>query len=180
MKKFTYYICLMLYYSIARYLPSSSVPYGLGARVIRSFLCKRIFRSSGKDLNIENGVFFASGKDIQIGNNSGLGLNARVTGPLTIGNDVMMGPDVMIFTQNHETKRLDIPMRLQTAPKKGVIIEDDVWIGARVIILPGVTIKKGSIVGAGAIVTKDVPKYAVVAGNPAKIIKYRYDSKQVE
>jgi len=65
-----------------------------------------------------------------------------VNGPLKIGNDVMIGPDVMIFTQNHRHDRLDIPMRLQTDPKRPVVIEDDVWIGARVIILPGVTIHK--------------------------------------
>jgi len=163
----------MLYYSIGRHLPGSDMPYSLGSKKIRRFLCKRIFKSMGKNVNIEHGAFFGSGRDIEIGDNSGLGLNCRVTGPLKIGNDVMIGPDVMIFTQNHETSRLDIPMRLQTAPKKPVTIEDDVWIAARVIILPGVTIHKGAIVGAGAIVTKDVPEYAVVGGNPARIIKYR-------
>lgn len=73
-----------------------------------------------------------------------------------------MGPDVMIFTQNHKNDRLDIPMMLQTDPKRPVVIGDDVWIAARAIILPGVTIGKGSIIGAGAVVTKDVPEYAVV------------------
>lgn len=178
MKKLSYYICLFLYYLFARHLPGSDLPYSFGSKQIRRFLCKRIFKSAGKNINIEHGVFFASGRDIEIGDNSGLGLNARVTGPLKIGNDVMMGPDVMIFTQNHETSRLDIPMRLQTAPKKGVVIEDDVWIAARVIILPGVTIHKGAIIGAGAIVTKDVPEYAVVGGNPARVIKYRNSQTQ--
>lgn len=111
---------------------------------------------------------------IVIGNNSGLGINCKVRGPLTIGDDVMMGPDVMIFVSNHQTSRTDIPMRGQgSTSRKRVIIEDDVWIGARVIILPGVKIGKGSIIGAGAVVTKDVPQYSVVAGNPAKIIKSR-------
>ena len=85
----------------------------------------------------------------------------------------MMGPDVMIFTQNHKNDRLDIPMMLQTDPKRPVVIGDDVWIAARAIILPGVTIGKGSIIGAGAVVTKDVPEYAVVGGNPARVIRYR-------
>lgn len=173
MKKIIYYICLTLYYFIARHLPSSDAPYSLGAKHIRRFLCGRIFKKAGKNINIEHGAFFASGREIEIDENSGLGLNSRVTGPIYIGRDVMMGPDVMIFTQNHETSRLDIPMNLQTAPKKAVRIEDDVWIAARVIILPGITIHKGAIVGAGAVVTRDVPEYAVVGGNPAKIIKYR-------
>ncbi|HHV59802.1 MAG TPA: acyltransferase [Clostridiaceae bacterium] len=176
MKKIIYYICLFLYYFIARHLPGSDLPYSFGSKQIRGFLCRRIFRKAGRNINIEHGVFFASGMDIEIGDNSGLGLNARVTGPLKIGNDVMMGPDVMIFTQNHKNDRLDIPMRLQTAPKEGVVIEDDVWIAARVIILPGITIHKGAIVGAGAVVTKDVPPYAVVGGNPARVIKYRNET----
>lgn len=86
----------------------------------------------------------------------------------------MMGPDVIIYTSNHETSRWDIPMRGQGAtPKEKVTIGDDVWIGARVIILPGVTIGKGVILAAGAVVTKDIPDYAVVGGIPGKIIKFR-------
>jgi len=166
-------VCLGLYYLIARHLPASDMPYSFGAKHIRGFLCRRIFRSAGKNINIEQGAYFGSGKDIAIGNNSGIGLNCRVYGPLKIGDDVMMGPDVMIFTQNHKTERLDIPMRLQTAPKEPVFIGDDVWIGARVIILPGKKVGKGVIIGAGTVVTKDIPDYAVVGGNPAKIIKYR-------
>ncbi len=173
MRKIGYYLCLLLYYFIARHLPGSDMPYSLGSKQIRRFLCRQIFKKSGKNINIEHGAFFASGRDIEIGDNSGLGLNCRVTGPLKIGNDVMMGPDVMIFTQNHRNDRLDIPMRLQTDPKKPVVIEDDVWIAARVTILPGVTVHKGSILGAGAVVTKDVPEYAIAGGNPARVIRYR-------
>lgn len=86
----------------------------------------------------------------------------------------MIGPYCFIYTSNHCTKRTDIPMfRQGDSVPRPVIISDDVWIGARVTILPGVHIGKGAIIGAGAVVTKDVPEYAVVGGNPAKIIKYR-------
>ncbi|WP_462354514.1 DapH/DapD/GlmU-related protein [Alistipes timonensis] len=86
----------------------------------------------------------------------------------------MMGPDVLVFTSNHESGRTDIPMRLQgNGATKQVTICSDVWVGARVIILPGVTIGKGAIIGAGAVVAKDVPDYAIVGGVPAKIIGYR-------
>jgi len=180
MKKISYYICLILYYFIARHLPGSDMPYSLGAKRIRRFLCKRIFKKAGKNINIEHGAFFVSGRDIEIGDNSGLGLNCRITGPLKIGSYVMMGPDVMIFTQNHRNDRLDIPMMLQTDPKKPVVIGDDVWIAARAIILPGVTIGKGAIIGAGAVVTKDVPEYAVVGGNPARVIRYRNQERKNE
>ena len=61
----------------------------------------------------------------------------------------------------------------------GVFIEDDVWVGTRAVILHGVTIGRGSIVGAGSVVTKSVPPYAVVAGNPARIIKYRWGVEEV-
>ena len=166
-------LCLFLYYGLARHLPGSGLPWSLGAGRLRALLCRGIFRTCGRHVNIEHGAWFGSGRDVELGDHSGLGLNCRVNGPLVIGRDVMMAPDVMIFTQNHETARTDIPMRLQTAPKKPVRIGDDVWVGARVIILPGVTVGNGTIVAAGAIVTKDVPPYAVVGGNPARLIRER-------
>ena len=178
MKKILYFIGFIGYYLFARHLPGSSMPYSLGSKYIRRFFCGMIFKRMGKNVNIENGAFFSSGREIEIGDNSGLGLDCRVTGPLKIGNNVMIGPDVMIFTQNHGTERLDIPMRMQTGAKKPVSIGDDVWIAARVIILPGITIGNGAILAAGAVVTKDVPEYAVVGGNPAKIIKFRNGVKE--
>lgn len=180
LKRIKYYICLTLYYGFARHLPGSGLPWSFGAGTLRRIICRGIFKKCGKNVNIEHGAYFASGRDIEIGDNSGLGLNCRITGPLKIGRDVMMAPNVMIFTQNHETCRTDIPMRLQTAPKKPVIIGDDVWIGASVIILPGVKVGSGSILAAGAIVTKDVPDYAIVGGNPARIIKMRIEQTKGE
>jgi maltose O-acetyltransferase len=125
-----------------------------------------------------DGAYFGSGRLIEIGDNSGIGVDCRVPHNIRIGNDVMMGPDVLIFRRNHSFDDVDIPMRLQgykdTLP---VVIEDDVWLGARVIILPGIRIGKGAIIGAGAVVTKDVPPYAVCAGNPATVKRFRNDSK---
>lgn len=92
----------------------------------------------------------------------------------------MMGPDVLIISrhQNHRFDDLSRPMRLQGyAESAPVVIEDDVWLGARVIVLPGIRIGRGAVVGAGAIVTKDVPPYAVCVGNPARIVRYRNDPK---
>lgn len=181
MNKFLFAPAYGLYYLFARHLPCSDLPYSLGAKHLRRGLCKAMLKKMGKNVNIEHGAFFASGKDIEIGNNSGLGLNCRVAGPLKIGNDVMMGPNVMIFTQNHETENVQKPMRLQTAPKKGVTIGNDVWIGANVIILPGVNVGDGAILAAGAVVTKDVEPYSVVGGNPAKEIKKRpFDAEAVK
>jgi maltose O-acetyltransferase len=86
----------------------------------------------------------------------------------------MMGPEVVILTMNHRFDRLDVPIRCQgNSLAKPVVIEDDVWIGRRVVILPGVTIHRGAVIGAGAVVTKDVPEYAVAGGNPTHVLKYR-------
>lgn len=163
----------VIYYFFARHLPCSTVPYSFGSKRVRRFCAKLMFEKCGKNVNIEHGAFLASGKGIEIGDNSGIGINCRIAGPLYIGRDVMMAPGVNIVTQNHEISDTNIPMRLQTAEKKQVTICDDVWIGVNALILPGITIEKGSVVAGGAVVTKDVPAYTIVGGNPAKIIGYR-------
>lgn len=85
-----------------------------------------------------------------------------------------MGPEVYIYTQNHHFDRTDISMDQQGfAEEKPVIIEDDVWIGSRVTILPGVRIGTGSIIGASAVVSKDIPPYSTAVGNPAQVVKSR-------
>lgn len=167
-------LALLVYYFIARHLPASDSPYNLGSKMIRRKLCQVIFKSAGKKINVEHGAFFGSGNEIIIGNYSGIGINARVTGPVTIGDNVMMGPEVHIYTSNHAFNRTDIPMIQQGNQKnRPVKIMNDVWIGARSLILPGVTIGEGSIIAAGSVVTKDVPSYCIVGGNPAKVIKKR-------
>lgn len=174
MEKMLRFLCLGIYYLFAQYLPRTSSRLSFGSGVIRRAVCRHIFGSMGKQVNIERGAYFGTGEQISIGDYSGLGANCTVTGPVTIGCDVMMGPDVIVMTENHVTTDVTRPMRGQGAlPPKPVIIEDDVWIGSRVIILPGVTIHRGAIVGAGAVVTKEVPAYAVVGGNPARVLKYR-------
>lgn len=85
-----------------------------------------------------------------------------------------MGPDVVIMATSHNFDTVDIPINLQgDKPEKEVIIADDVWIGTRAIILPGVKIGKHSIIGAGAVVTKSFPENSIIGGNPAKLIRYR-------
>ena len=130
------------------------------------------FDLAAGNVNIEKGAQFST--EVSLGDNSGIGVNATISSHVTIGNDVMMGPDCMIFTANHSMQRRDIPMRLQGHEKpRPVTIGNDVWIGGRVIILPGVHIGDGAVIGAGSVVTKDVPPFAIVGGNPAKVIKER-------
>lgn len=110
---------------------------------------------------------------ISIGSGSGLGVNCLVHGPLEIGNKVMMGPDVVILTHTHNIDRTDIPMGDRGLRVAKVTIGNDVWIGMRTIIIRRVKIGNGAVIGTGAVLTKDVPDYAIVGGVPAKIIKYR-------
>jgi maltose O-acetyltransferase len=169
-------ILLAAYYGFARHLPASSARWAWWARPIRRIICCRIFKYAGKNINVQKGAYFGNGSEIEIGNDSDIGVNCLACGPIKIGNDVMIAPDVIILTANHNFDRLDIPMRCQggTLPRM-VTIGDDVWIGTRALILPGIKIGKGAIIAAGAIVTKDVPEYAIVGGNPARVIKYRND-----
>ena len=163
----------IIYILFAKWLPPSYTPlFGGFAKWLRKICGKLILAKCGKKVNIEHGANFSS--KVSLGNNSGIGINASLGGKVTIGDNVMMGPHCIIYTRNHEFNRIDVPMCEQGfRPEQPVVIGNDVWIGGRVIILPGVNIGNGAILGAGAVVTKDVPQYAVVGGNPAKIIKYR-------
>ena len=123
-------------------------------------------------------LIFQLGGGIFIDSGSGLGVNCRVHGPLHIGKNVMMGPDVTILTHTHNIERTDIPMGQQGMRVSEVVIGNDVWIGMRVIIMPGVKVGDGVVIGAGAVVTKDVPDFAIVGGVPAKIIRYRNSNEK--
>ncbi len=170
MKKVIGYI---LYNLICKHLPTSYCRVGgEGWKKCRAFCGMLMLTSCGKNVNIEKGAVFSM--KCTIGNNSGIGRNALLTGETHIGNDVMMGPDCIVYVQNHEFSRTDIPMCQQgKSVCKPVWIGNDVWIGARVIILPGTKIGNGVIIGAGAVVTGSVPDYAVIGGVPAKVIKFR-------
>ena len=149
------------------------MPYSFGAKQIRAYICKRLFYKFGKNINIEPKVIFYNLKESTIGDNSGIGLGSYI-GTIQIGNNVMIGPEVVILSLDHEYQDLEVPIRYQGFRiDRPVIIEDDVWIGTRSIILPGVRIRQGAIIAAGSVVTKEVSNYSIVGGNPAKIIKMR-------
>ncbi|VVB84843.1 2,3,4,5-tetrahydropyridine-2,6-dicarboxylate N-acetyltransferase [uncultured archaeon] len=177
-------IALVVYYGFARYLPTQYLPFSIG-RKLRGFLCKFIFRKCGKNINIENGVFFGFGRDIEIGSDSGIGRNSYIAGiggggKVIIGDNVMIAAETIILTLKHKFDNELKSIRGFHEPTC-VTIEDYVWIGIRSIILPGVKIGKYSIIGAGAVVTKKIPSYVVAGGVPAKIIKKRQaiESKKI-
>lgn len=163
-------ICYRLYIYFGRHLPSS-VNSGFSKR-IRYLLAKGFLEQCGRNVNIEHGAQFDS--SLKIGSNSGIGINCVCGGLASVGENVMMGPECVMLPHFHAFDRLDIPMCEQGfQPAKPIRIGNDVWIGTRVIIMPGITIGDHSIIGAGAVVTKDVPEYAIVGGCPAKIIRMR-------
>jgi len=126
-----------------------------------------------------NSFFTAEGGRIIIGNNTIFNqnqhINASVSGIINIGCNCLIGPNVVMRTANHKFNNTEILIRLQGHSSGDIVIEDNVWIGANAVILGGIRIKTGSIIAAGAVVTHDVPSMVIVAGVPAKIIKYRLE-----
>jgi maltose O-acetyltransferase len=163
----------LLYNLLARNLPRSHVKYSLGSRAVRAAVLKKLFRKFGRNVNIEPKVIFFNMAKSEIGDNSGIGMNSYI-GTVKIGRDVMIGEDLTAISRNHQFSDTNVPMRLQGFQEdKPITIEDDVWIGSKVIILPGIVIGRGSVIGAGSVVTKNVPPYTVVAGNPARPVRKR-------
>ena len=109
--------------------------------------------------------------DVMIGDHTRVGLHNTIIGPVIIGNHVNLAQGITITALNHIFEDSDKRIDEQGVSTSAVIIEDDIWVGANAVILPGVTIGHHSVVAAGAVVTKDVPPHSLVAGVPAKIIK---------
>lgn len=136
---------------------------------------QRLHGHYGEGVILNRDCSFVAIEGIHIGNWVYIGPGARMSGSggLWIGNNIAIGPDVSILTSNHRTagvSHLPFGPELDLRPVK---IEDHVWIGAGVIILPGVTVHEGAIVGAGSVVTQDVERCAIVGGNPARVLKWR-------
>jgi len=147
---------------------------GGALNMVKHMMLQNIFKYIGPNVNIRPCIKFAMGCNISIGENSGIGDNCFLQdiGDIIIGEDVLMGPEVMIFTANHNMKKDEL-IRTQESLVEKVVIEDDVWIGARSIILPGVKLCKGAVIAAGAVVTRNVEPYTIVGGVPAKKIGVR-------
>ena len=164
----------ILYVGIGKHLPMSGARVSFGARPFRQFCAHLILDDCGKWVNIDKGVTFAT--DIKIGNGSGIGANCSIPTGVTIGENVMMGIDILMFTNEHRHDDINIPMGAQgRTPVEPIVIEDDVWIGSRSLIMKGIHIGHGAIIAAGSVVTKDVPPYEIWGGNPAHFLKSRLD-----
>jgi maltose O-acetyltransferase len=169
---------LILYYGFARHLPKSNRPvFGRFAKWLRAQCAKHLFAECiGDDINVEQGAYFGSGKNFHVLGNTDLGKDFICHGRIvTMHGQLMMAEDVLFQGGGHKFDNPDLPLHKQGhLPDTPLEIMEDVWIGARAIILPGCKrIGAHSIIGAGAVVTRDVPDYAIVGGNPAKIIRMR-------
>ena len=105
-------------------------------------------------------------------------VGARDSATITIGNGVRIAPHVVVFASNHSFADTDIPIFKQSVKTAPITIEDDVWIATQVTIVAGVRIGRGSVIGAGAVVTKDIPPWSVAVGVPARVIKTRKASSE--
>lgn len=168
---------LILYYGFARHLPKSNRPIlGKFAAWLRCVCAKYLFAECIGYANVEQGAYFGNGRNIHFLGNGCLGRNfvchCRV---VTVHGGLLMGEDVLFQGGGHRFDNPEIPISSQgVLPDTPLEIGEDVWIGTRAIILPGCKrIGAHSIIGAGSVVTHDVPDYAIVAGNPAKVIRMR-------
>jgi len=167
-------LALALYYGFACHLPTQPVPGWRFAYWLRRRLVENIFDQCGVDVIVKRSAYFGNGAGLRVGDRTQIGHNSRIDHDVSIGSDVVMGPDVVIMTIGHAFQDRQRPINQQGAlPRRPVKIGRDVWIGTRVVILPGVVIGEGAVVGASSVVTKSVPPFAVVAGNPARVIRWR-------
>ncbi|MBN2549568.1 MAG: acyltransferase [Anaerolineales bacterium] len=137
-------------------------------------------KSLGRGSRISHWVKIRGADSISIGENSHITnrciLDGR--GGLTIGDNVLVGYESIVITNTHNFENPDIPIRLQGSYRKPIVIGNDVWLGTRVIVLPGVTIGDGAVVAAGAVATQDIPSYTIAGGVPARVIGKREKKEQ--
>lgn len=116
--------------------------------------------------------------DVVMGKKVLIGAGSKITGPVTFGDNILLAQNVVMSGLNHNFEDISLPISQQGVSVKEIRVDDGVWIGAGALITAGVHIGKNSVVGAGSVVTKDVPAYSVVVGNPARIIKqYDFNTK---
>ena len=138
---------------------------------VREEIMRQLFRSVGKNVFIEPDFICEMGNNITIGDNVFMNFGCIIfdMGEVTIGNSVMFGPRVGIYTTNHA---FDPEERAKNiAVSKPVTIGDRVWVAADVKIVQGVTIGEGSVIGAGSVVTHDIPAGVIAAGNPCRVLR---------
>lgn len=148
---------------------------GAIALVKRYALLRAMAKSTGDNVSVFSDVYLLHPENMKIGNNVSIQpmVYIEAFGGVSIGNDVSIAEGASIFSVNHGYSDISIPIKDQEVVALPVVIEDNVWIGAKAIILGGVTLSSGTIVAAGAVVHDSTEKNATVAGVPAKTVKIR-------
>lgn len=160
-----------------------------GREVIRRFtidlLRKNAFGACGKNVRLGSDSSFAGIQNIYVGDDVSLGASTRIMttrAKVILGSHIMFAPNVTVVSGNHRIDLVGRYMSQVTDSEKlkendqDIVIGDDVWIGTNVVILSGVHIGCGSVIAAGSVVTRDVPEYSIVGGNPAKVLKKRFSN----
>ena len=140
---------------------------------IHAIFYTRGFKNIGKNVTFVFPLKIEGKNNVEIGDNTAIGTYVHIWGHggIKIGNDVLIASHCCLTSLGHDyTKK---PIRKGNIIAKMIVIEDDVWLGSNVCVLPGVRIGEGSVIGAGSVVTKDIPPYSIAVGNPAKVIKNR-------
>ena len=173
------WVAIMLYYTIY-------VVRGCTNRFL-SFFYKKMLRGCGSNVRFSALTSDFTYRNVTIGNDVYIGPHALflcTESQIFIGNKVLFGPHVTIIGGDHRItdvgRFIDAALDKHPEDDQDVHIEDDVWIGTNTTLLKGVTVGRGAVVAAGALVTKDVPPYAIVGGVPAKVLKYRFTPEQIQ
>lgn len=153
-------------FSESSYLNCSGRGVSIGAG---SSFDRNLWLDCGGDIDVPGEGFFTIGPRSYVGANAVIGAGAGVA----IGADVLVGQSVNFHSELHRFDQLDRPIRAQGVGGQGIIVEDDVWIGAQVVVLDGVTIGQGAVIGAGSVVTRSIPPLQVAVGVPAKSVRSR-------
>jgi maltose O-acetyltransferase len=162
----------LLYECFAKRLPGSGYPiFGKTFNAVRVACVRRFVARCGNGLQIGPDVVLS--RTSAIGSRVTINENCSLQG-CEIGDDALIAPWCYVVTRNHRFDDLEIPISAQGyGEERPPRIGRDVWIGARVMLLPGISVGDGAIVAAGAVVTRDVPPRAIVAGVPARVLRYR-------
>jgi maltose O-acetyltransferase len=159
-----------LWYRLASFHPLGCV------KRLRGWHYRALLAHAGENLRIAEGVVINNAGMVSVGDNCYLGTDVQLypwNAPITMGNNVLVAAGVRMITRKHGFADIDMPMSEQGYENAPIVIEDDVWIGFQAVILPNVTIGHGSIVGASAVVTRDIEPYSIVGGVPARLIRKR-------